>query len=87
MRRLIIAPALISLVSALLPPSARAQARCGDPDPEISISVCSAIIQSARVGAPELARAHTERGVAYVALLDYDRALSDFSDAVPDRPS
>ena len=82
MRNFVIAPVLISLISAVLPSSARAQARCGDPDPEVSISVCSAVIQSGRVRGRELAVAHTERGVAYVALLDYDRALRDFGDAI-----
>jgi tetratricopeptide (TPR) repeat protein len=56
--------------------------RCGDPDPEISISVCSALIQSGKARGRELAVAHTARGVAYVTLLDYDRALTDFGDAI-----
>ena len=60
----------------------RAQERCGHPDPEISISVCSAVIQSGRARGRDLAVAHTERGVAYVALLDYDRALQDFGEAI-----
>jgi tetratricopeptide (TPR) repeat protein len=75
------------LVSALLPSAASAQARCGDPDPEISISLCSAIIQSGRVRGRDLAVAHTERGVAYVTLLDYDRALQDFTDAIRIAPT
>jgi tetratricopeptide (TPR) repeat protein len=70
------------LISALIPLNARAQARCGHPDPEISISVCSAVIQSGRARGRELAVAHTERGVAYVTLLDYDRALEDFAHAI-----
>ena len=70
------------LISALPPPSARAQARCGDPDPEISIALCSGIIQSGRAKGRNLAVAHTERGVAYVTLLDYDRALLDFGEAI-----
>jgi tetratricopeptide (TPR) repeat protein len=70
------------LISALPPPDARGQARCGDPDPEISISVCSAIIQAGRARGRDLAAAHTERGVAYVTLLDYDRALLDFAEAI-----
>jgi tetratricopeptide (TPR) repeat protein len=74
--------ALVLPISALLPPSARAQSRCGDPDPEISIALCSSIIQSGRARGRELAVAHTERGVAYVTLLDYDRALLDFDEAI-----
>jgi len=70
------------LISALPPLSARAQARCGDPDPEVSISVCSAVIQSGRARGRDLAAAHVERGAAYVALLDYDRALRDFGEAI-----
>ena len=70
------------LISALHPSAAIAQARCGDPDPEVSISVCSAVIQSGRARGRELAVAHTERGIAFVALLDYDRALKDFEDAL-----
>ena len=70
------------VISALSPSSVRGQARCGHPDPEISISVCSAVIQSGRARGRDLAVAHTERGVAYVALLDYDRALQDFGEAI-----
>jgi len=70
------------LISALPPPAARAQARCGDRDPEISIALCSAIVQSGRAKGRDLAVAHTERGVAYVTLLDYDRALLDFGEAI-----
>jgi tetratricopeptide (TPR) repeat protein len=70
------------LISALPPSGARAQARCGDPDPEISIALCSAIVQSGRAKGRDLAVAHTERGVAYVTLLDYDRALLDFGEAI-----
>ena len=65
----------------------RAQARCGHPDPEISISVCSSIIQSGRAKGRDLAVAHTERGIAYVKLLDYDRALLDFGEAIRIDPS
>jgi tetratricopeptide (TPR) repeat protein len=79
MRSFVIA---LVLISALLPSSVRGQSRCGDPDPEVSISVCSAIIQSGRARGRDLAVAHTERGVAYVALLDYDRALQDFGEAI-----
>jgi tetratricopeptide (TPR) repeat protein len=70
------------IISALLPSSVSAQARCGHPDPEVSISVCSAAIESGRARGRDLAIAHTERGVAYVALLDYDRALHDFGEAI-----
>ena len=56
-------------ISALLPSTVSAQARCGHPDPEISIGVCSGIIQSGRVKGHDLAVAHTERGIAYVTLL------------------
>lgn len=70
------------LISALLPSTARGQARCGDRDPEISISACSATIQSGRARGRELALTHLERGIAYVALLDYDRGLQDFGDAI-----
>ncbi len=80
MRNFVIA--LVLPISALLPSSAIAQKRCGDPDPEISIALCSAIIQSGRARGRELALAHTERGVAYVTLLDYDRALLDFDEAI-----
>ena len=79
MRNFVIA---LVLISALPASDARGQARCGAPDPEISISVCSAIIQSGRARGRDLAVAHTERGVAYVTLLDYDRALLDFAEAI-----
>src|SRR4029079_16783527 len=70
------------LLSALWCSSVSAQPRCGDPDPEISISICSALIKSGRLRGPDLATAHIERGVAYVTLFDYDRALQDFAEAV-----
>lgn len=79
MRNFVIA---LVLISALLPSSVRAQARCGDRDPEISISVCSAVIQAGRLRGRDLAIAHTNRGIAYVTLLDYDRALQDFGQAI-----
>jgi tetratricopeptide (TPR) repeat protein len=44
--------------------------------------VCSALIQSGRLLGRDLAIAHTDRGVAYVTLLDYDRALQDFDHAI-----
>jgi tetratricopeptide (TPR) repeat protein len=44
--------------------------------------VCSALIRSGRLLGRDLAIAHTHRGVAYVTLLDYDRALQDFDDAI-----
>ena len=84
MRSFVIA---LVLISALLPSTVRAQARCGHPDPEISISVCSGIIQSGRAKGRDLAVAHTERGIAYVTLLDYDRALLDFGEAIRIDPS
>jgi len=83
-RSLVIA---LVLISALVPSTVRAQARCGHPDPEISISVCSGIIQSGRAKGRDLAVAHTERGIAYVTLLDYDRALLDFGEAIRIDPS
>jgi tetratricopeptide (TPR) repeat protein len=79
MRNCVIA---LVLISALLPSSVRGQARCGDADPEISITICSALIQSGRLSGRDLAIAHTDRGVAYVTLLDYDRALQDFDQAI-----
>lgn len=79
MRNFVIA---LVLISALLPSSVRGQARCGDPDPEISISVCSAVIQDGRLRGRDLAIAHTNRGIAYVMLLDYDRGLHDFGQAI-----
>lgn len=79
MRSFVIA---LVIISALGSSSVSAQARCGHPDPEISISVCSAIIQSGRARGRDLAVAHMERGVAYVTLLDYDRALQDFGEAI-----
>src|SRR5687767_2100894 len=79
MRNYVIA---LVLISALLPSSVRGQSRCGDADPEISISMCSALIQSGRLRGRDLAIAHTGRGVAYVTLLDYDRAVQDFDHAI-----
>ncbi len=70
------------VISALPASTARGQAGCGDRDPEVSISACSAVIQSGRAKGRDLAVAHLERGVAYVALLDYDRGLQDFGEAI-----
>jgi tetratricopeptide (TPR) repeat protein len=75
------APALI-VISALTAPILSGQPRCGDKDPEVSISLCTAVIQSGRARGRDLAEAHTERGIAYVALLNYDRALEEFGEAI-----
>ena len=77
--------ALGTLVSLSLPGRGEGRQggleRCGDPDPEVSISACSGVIQAGAQGT-ELAAAHTNRGIAYVALFNYDRALQEFDRAI-----
>ena len=70
------------MAAAVLASAQTAGARCGDADPEISISACSGIIQSGRLGGRDLAVAHTHRGVAYVALLERIEAEGAGTDVV-----
>src|SRR5262245_30980279 len=57
-------------------------ASCGDPNPDISIAVCSGLIQARRISGGSLAAVYAERGVAYMALQDFDRAIADFTQAI-----
>ena len=55
---------------------------CGDANPEISIGGCNAVIQAGREKGKALAAAFASRGVAYMALEDFDRAIQDFAQSI-----
>ena len=74
----------------LLTPEARAQSsprwrNCtGNPDVDWDqqIRSCSTLIQSGRETRPKRAVAYNNRGIAYAAKGDLDRAIADFNEAI-----
>ncbi|MBM7484442.1 MULTISPECIES: tetratricopeptide repeat protein [Bradyrhizobium] len=50
--------------------------------PDRRIEACSAFIAAGRGGPQALAMAHNNRGIAYAAKVDYDRAVADFEAAI-----
>ncbi len=56
--------------------------QCKSDDPERSIAGCSALIQSAHETGINLAMAFYGRGLAYSRKGDYDRAISDYDQAL-----
>src|SRR5262245_13658949 len=51
-------------------------------DRDAQFSACGAIIESQTVGAKDRAVAHVERGLAYRAKRDIDKAIDDFTRAI-----
>jgi len=87
MARPTVLAAILALAAA--PLAAQIQSRdqtstasCGDPNPDISIAVCSGLIQSKRASGASLGAIYVERGIAYMALQDFDRAIGDFTQAI-----
>jgi tetratricopeptide (TPR) repeat protein len=60
----------------------RDQQRCSAPDPDLSISACTAMIQSGRETRQDLAQAFFFRGIAYFHKGESDRAIQDFDQAI-----
>jgi TPR repeat len=58
------------------------QQRCLAPDPDLSISRCTAMIQSGHETQQNLAFAFRSRGIAYARKGQYDRAIEDLDQAI-----
>jgi tetratricopeptide (TPR) repeat protein len=59
----------------------------GASSPETRIEACSAFIEADRGGPSSLAIAYNNRGIAYAAKADYDRAVADFESAIAIDPA
>ena len=80
MKHLILVFGLFALVSACFPPAGRADDRadCGNSNPDLAISGCSAIIDAGKETKENIAVAYRLRGIAYGKKGDDDRAIEDF---------
>ncbi len=74
-----------ALLVAFFPPAARAydSADCRSPNPDLAISVCSAIIDAGNETKENIAVAHRLRGIAYgkkgangLAIKDFDKLIA-----------
>ena len=54
---------------------------------ELRINACTALINSSQVTKVALAIAHNNRGNAYIAKADYDRAIKDFDQSIKVNPT
>ena len=78
----------VALLSISAPGATRAQSgdedrmRCTDHNPDIGIAGCTAIIGSGQETTKNLAVAFYNRGAAYDAKGDYDRAIQDYDQAI-----
>src|ERR1700722_19344142 len=65
---------------------AQGEASCGTkggaPTPDVTITTCTAAIESGKIGPPNLSLAYNNRGIAYADKGDLDRALSDYTAAI-----
>ena len=89
--------ALCSLVLlSISVPAASQGARCGNPDPDISIAACTSKIQSdtedlksgsglIQAAAAKLATDYNTRGVAYENKGLHDEAIADFAESYADQ--
>ena len=79
------ATALLSLACLSAPAAAAdAEPRCGEVtnNPELSIKVCTRLIEFAGLDRPELAKAYYTRALDWASQGNHDRALADFNMAV-----
>ncbi len=85
MKRLIRIFGLVALMTACFPPAARAydSADCLSPNPDLAISVCSAIIDAGTETKENIAVAYRLRGIAYgkkgndgLAIKDFDKLIA-----------
>jgi tetratricopeptide (TPR) repeat protein len=60
---------------------------CNDPNPDLAISGCTAVIRSGRLTQGELALAFHARGNAYGRKREYDRAIRDYDQAIRLNPN
>src|SRR5580693_6159990 len=63
------------------------QQRCSAPDPDLSISGCTAMIQSGHETQQDLAKDFSNRGTAYGRKGQLDRAIEDFDEAIRLNPN
>jgi lipoprotein NlpI len=63
------------------------QQLCLAPDPDLSISRCTAMIQSGHETQQNLAVAFSDRGIAYARKGQYDRAIEDLDQAIRLNPN
>ena len=63
------------------------QQRCSAPDPDLSISGCTAMIQSGHETQQDLAKDFSNRGTAYGRKGQLDRAIEDFDQAIRLNPN
>jgi tetratricopeptide (TPR) repeat protein len=63
------------------------QQQCPAPDPDLSISGCTAMIQSGHETQQKLAIDFYNRGLAYLLKDQYDRAIEDFDQAIRINPT
>ena len=80
MKHLIQIFGLFALMAACFPEAARAydSADCGSPNPDLAISVCSAIIDAGKETKENIAVALRLRGIAYAKKGNNDLAIKDF---------
>jgi len=64
------------------PAAADDLAQCHDASGDVAIAACTRAIQSGRLSALNLATAYNGRGYELLLKKEYDRAISDFSEAV-----
>jgi lipoprotein NlpI len=67
-------------------PTDRNAAACKDPNPDVSIGACTALLQSGALSDTARASALQNRGIAYRVKGDYVRAIADHDQAITLRP-
>ncbi|MGD1017360.1 MAG: tetratricopeptide repeat protein [Roseiarcus sp.] len=80
----------LALTLAALPAAAQTReqnwAKCKGVDPDLNVSGCTALIQSGRETAADLAVAYRNRGSGYGALALLDESIADETKAIALRP-
>ena len=70
-------------IRVVRPVSRRDEEDCTSPsEPEIVIAACTRLIESGQFAGHDLALLHYDRGVAHKNNKDFDRAISDYSEAI-----
>ena len=71
---------LVALLAACFPQAAKAydSADCRSSNPDLAITVCSAIIDGGKETKENIAVAYRLRGIAYGKKGDFERAIKDF---------